>query len=60
MASAARTVRHRRRASSTGTRTTSRCSDFETRLDVPFGGDERWIEVAPPADGNPLYVVERG
>ena len=28
---------------------------FETRLDVPMGGDTRWIEVAPP--GAPVSVA---
>jgi catechol 2,3-dioxygenase-like lactoylglutathione lyase family enzyme len=33
---------------------------FEKRMDAPFGGGMRWIEVAPfrDPDGNRLYVVE--
>jgi catechol 2,3-dioxygenase-like lactoylglutathione lyase family enzyme len=30
---------------------------FELTADVPFGGDERWVEVAPPEGGTTLALV---
>jgi catechol 2,3-dioxygenase-like lactoylglutathione lyase family enzyme len=30
---------------------------FEKVADVPFGGDERWVEVAPPGSSTSLALV---
>ena len=30
---------------------------FSVRADVPFGDEERWVEVAPPAGGTALALV---
>ena len=33
---------------------------FETRLDVPFGGGQRWIEVAPPGAQTTIALAPAG
>jgi catechol 2,3-dioxygenase-like lactoylglutathione lyase family enzyme len=32
--------------------------DFELVADIPFGDGERWVEVAPPAGGAALALVQ--
>lgn len=33
---------------------------FEKRMDVPFGGGQRWVEVAPPAAATTIALVRAG
>jgi catechol 2,3-dioxygenase-like lactoylglutathione lyase family enzyme len=33
---------------------------FEVRMDAPFGGGGRWIEVAPPGAATTIALVQRG
>jgi len=31
--------------------------DFSLAADIPFGGGERWVEVAPPGGGTAIALV---